>query len=73
MKIETEGVVISYDIHKGFGFIKTENDGQFFFHKSNVVGPILAPGDQVCFRRSFIGKRGLQADLITRKRKSFLD
>ncbi|HYQ87775.1 MAG: hypothetical protein AUI33_11270 [Ignavibacteria bacterium 13_1_40CM_2_61_4] len=49
----TQGTVKFFNPTKGFGFIKTEQGEEIFFHKSNVKNTgfrdVLVQGDQVQF------------------------
>ena len=36
---ELRGVINYFDESKGYGFIKTENDENFFVHQNNISGP----------------------------------
>ena len=60
------GIVITWDVLKGWGFIECEEDDQdYFFHISNVrKGLRLFEGMQVKFDSTF-GQRGDEAENIS--------
>ena len=63
-----EGIVKWFNDHKGFGFIKRENDEDVFVHHSAINGSgfkTLAEGDQVTFDVEQ-GAKGPSAQNVTR-------
>ena len=43
------GVVRWFHVNRGFGFVHTHKDGDFYFHISRVLSPELKVGDEVHF------------------------
>jgi len=58
------GTVKFFNVKKGFGFIKGEDDKDYFVHFSEIDGGAkLQEGDQVTFE-SVEGDRGLKASKV---------
>jgi cold shock protein len=54
---------------KGFGFIRTQNGNEYFFHRSGVIGAgydDLAEGDKVTFIQGEGSAKGLRAEQVQR-------
>lgn len=61
---EIERVIVD----KGFGFIKAENGGSYFFHKSELTAPLVFSGQLQGARVSFApeqGPKGLRAASVS--------
>lgn len=69
-KAETKtGVIKRLVGDKGFGFIRTENGQEHFFHRSAVGGnefEDLQEGDPVTFVQGATGPKGLRAEKVQR-------
>jgi len=56
----TIGTVKNFNMEKGWGFIEQANGQDVFVMRSNIVGGVLNPGDQVHFKVA-MGQKGMQA------------
>jgi CspA family cold shock protein len=61
----THGIVSSFDLSKGYGYISVEGRGEVFVHYSNIDGeglPALTRGERVSFliEESEIGSQALK-------------
>jgi cold shock CspA family protein len=48
------GTCVAYNLEKGYGFLRLDDSGggdDLFFHKSHVLGTLIAQGDRVTFQR----------------------
>lgn len=62
------GIIKRLVTDKGFGFIKTDNGQEHFFHRSGCTGGTsydeLAEGDAVTFRQGEQTQKGLRAEEV---------
>ena len=61
------GKIKTLNVDKGYGFIRAENGGEFFFHMSGLQNCFmnqLAPGMTVSFETNLTPK-GMRAEQVT--------